>query len=147
MWIRTLQRWDDTVTEKEYGIHKYILRGLFAEKCKLIKQSRDSWPRYATHDEAIKLRGPCWNDRYGNHRVVQWDNTDIHIGKPPDTRKQRATFSFYYGGNCVKKKGGVYNYVVGWVYMNCGQVEFQTHNISINLVFLSFKRNLQWIIW
>ena len=44
------------------------------------------------------------NDKYGFCRVVQWDNTNIHIGKPSDTdtRKQRATCS-----NCAHKKAGV----------------------------------------
>ena len=36
-WGRTLQRYDDTAADKEYGIHTYILRGVFAEKCKLVK--------------------------------------------------------------------------------------------------------------
>ena len=37
MWGRKLQRCDDATTEKEYGIHTHILRGVFTKKCKLAK--------------------------------------------------------------------------------------------------------------
>ena len=63
--------------------------------------------------EVVQLHGSWWNDRYGNHRVVRWDNTNIHIGKPSDARKQRATFSNYFGENCTK--GGVFLQLCGWM--------------------------------
>ena len=60
---------------------------------------------------------------------------------------KKDTFSSYYGGNCAKE--GVFLQLCDWggAYIHCGQVEFQTHRISINLVFLNFKRNLQRMIW
>ena len=86
---------------------------VFDAKCKLIKKARNSWPMYAYHKEDVLLRGEYWNDRYGNRRVVQWDNTNVHLDKPSDARKQRATFSAYYGENCAK--GGVFLQLCGWM--------------------------------
>ena len=37
----------------------------------------------------------------------------MHLDKPSDARKQRATFSAYYGENCAK--GGVYLQLCGWM--------------------------------
>jgi len=106
-------RWCDAESENSYGLAKKSLRCVYDGKCSLIKNGRSSWPRYTKHDEDVKLRGDYWNERYQGHRVVQWDNTNVSIGKPSDARKQRATFSSYYGENCAKV--GVFLQLCGWM--------------------------------
>ena len=72
------------------------LRRVYNGKYTLIKNERNSWPRYLNYSEDLKLRGDYWNKRYEGCRVVQWDNTNIPIGNPSGIRKQRTIFSSYY---------------------------------------------------
>jgi hypothetical protein len=44
-----------------------------------------AWPRYARHEEDFLLRSEEWKLRYGDKRVVFWDNTNLDfLGKPAD---------------------------------------------------------------
>ena len=82
-------------------------------KLVLIVIARNSWPRYATHDEDKELRGDEWNKRYENRRILQWDNTDIRIPKLSESGLQKATFLSYYGCNCAN--GGCFIQLCGWM--------------------------------
>ena len=113
LWGRTLLRWCDAECENGYGLNHVILRRVYKGKLNLMINARNSWPRYAKHDEDVKLCRDYWNERYEGHRVVQWDNTNVSIGNPSGARKQRTTFSSYYGENCAK--GGVFLQLCGWM--------------------------------
>ena len=102
LWGRTIQKWCDAKSQNGYRLEVKTLRRVYDGKCTLIKNASNSWPRYANYDENLKLRRDYWNERYEGCRVGKWDNTNVLIGKPSDARKQRATFSSYYGKNCAK---------------------------------------------
>ena len=115
LWGRTLCRWRDASSPNEYGVTAAILRNVFDKKCLQILMARNSWSVHVTHTEDVELRGNKWNDRYGNKRVIQWDNTNVNLVKMSESGLQRATYSNYYGQNCAK--GGIFLQLSGWMGM------------------------------
>ena len=112
-WGRTLTRWEDAASEKNYGLNIEYLMYVFDEKVNLVLRARSSWSKYATLEEDISLRKEKWNSRYNNQRVVFWDNTNVKMYKPSSASLQESTWSSYYNMNCAK--GGVFIQLCGWV--------------------------------
>jgi hypothetical protein len=89
-------------------------RDVIAHKQTIVLRTMSAWPRYASHGEDFYLRSEVWKTRYGEKRVIFWDNTDIEfVGKPGDPDVQRLTYSSYYGGNVAK--AGVFLQLCGWL--------------------------------
>ena len=113
LWLRSHTRWEDTA--KIYQSHQtHILRQTFDSKCQIVLACRSSWPNYAYHHEDLHLRKAKWKNKYGEKRIVQWDDTNVPFTfKPSRADNQRLTYSSYYGMNCAK--GGVFLQLCGWL--------------------------------
>jgi hypothetical protein len=99
-----------------WNIRKDTSRAVLKSKLKLIIDSRDRWPIYATLDEDEALRNESWNDLLGakKYRMIVHDNTNIgKLPKPSDPELNSATYSAYYNSNCVK--GGVATQPCGFI--------------------------------
>ena len=60
------------------------------------------------------MRDPVWTSKYGDARLIMWDDTNIDFNyKPSLAHIQRLAYSSYYGGNCAK--GGVHLQFCGWL--------------------------------
>ena len=116
IWGRTLVRWEDAESKREYGIDKKTLMKVFDNKLQIVRTARKSWPTYASYEEDKDLRKEKWNDRYRGKRIVEWDNTNLSfMYKPSDAQMQRITYSSYYAENCAK--GAVFLQLCG--FMGC----------------------------
>ena len=114
IWGRTLLRWEDAASVKEYGVSKFTLQTIFSSKLKMVLRCRRSWPKYARYHEDCELRKSRWEERYSGVRLILWDNTNISMQyKPSDPQLQRITYSSYYSENCAK--GGVFVQLCGWM--------------------------------
>jgi DDE superfamily endonuclease len=111
VWGRSERRWVDI--ERKYNKSERTLRRLFDYKRYLHRKCRESWPIYATIEEDMRLRQAKWTDRYGNERVVMWDNTNVPLYQPSSPDAQRNTYSPYYKANVGK--GGVFVQLCGWM--------------------------------
>ena len=113
LWLRSHTRWADIA--KVYNTTKtHMLRTVFDEKSQLVLACRSSWPTYAYHREDLHLRKQKWKSKYGENRIVQWDDTNVPFTfKPSRAENQRLTYSSYYGMNCAK--GGVFLQLCGWL--------------------------------
>jgi hypothetical protein len=100
--------------QAKYDISRSVLRDVIAHKQTIVLRTMSAWPRYASHGEDFYLRSDVWKTRYGDKRVIFWDNTNIDfMGKPGDPDVQRLTYSSYYGGNVAK--AGVFIQLCGWL--------------------------------
>jgi hypothetical protein len=112
VWGRTCIRGIDA--EEKYDIVRSVIRDVILQKLALVQRTVSAWPRYARHEEDFSLRSEAWKLRYGDKRVIFWDNTNLDfLGKPGDPDVQRLTFSSYYGGNVAK--AGVFLQLCGWL--------------------------------
>ena len=50
----------------------------------------------------MDLRKSIWKERFGDKRIIMWDDTNADIPSPSDAHLNRLTFSHYYGGNVGK---------------------------------------------
>ena len=74
---------------------------------------RNSWPKYASHEEDCTLRKEKWDLKHENKRVVMWDNTEYPFTYQPSTAlNQRTTHSTCHSENCAK--GGIFLQLFGW---------------------------------
>ena len=99
--------------EAAWGInHQYIKR---VKDCKIALEMAAfrSWPRFATFAEDKDLRNPQKWVRYDGCRVIQWDMTNCPAPAFADASLYRATFSEYYGMNCLKVGIGIQ--LCGWL--------------------------------
>ncbi len=112
IWGRTRSRWLDR--SKDWSkCHKRLHVVLRAKLDKMIL-ARNRWPMYASHEEDMALRSPDWNSKYGDERLVFWDDTNINLNyKPSAAEIEALTYSVYYGSNCAK--GGVAIQCAGWI--------------------------------
>jgi hypothetical protein len=114
VWGRNGTRWNTTSLERFGVANRNVLYKIFDAKNHLILRCRSSWPSYASHKEDKHLRKEKWNVKYGERRIVMWDDTNIPFDfKPSGAKNQRSTFSCYYGMNCAK--GGVFAQLCGWM--------------------------------
>ena len=110
---RTLIRWIDAASPKNFGTYPKLLIKVFDDKLFFVLRARESWPKYAKLDEDIALRKDKWNERFPNVRLVQWDNTNVPMFQSSNADLQRTTWSNYYNMNCAK--GGVSLQLCGWM--------------------------------
>ena len=109
---KTWTRWQDVL--KMYNICERTFYHVLDSKIQLVKRCRNSWPRFASHEEDVKLRGQKWNEKYGNKRCILWDDTNGPFTfKPSTALNQRRTWSSYYASNCAK--AGVFVQFCGWI--------------------------------
>jgi hypothetical protein len=111
IWGRSAMRFVDLA--RHFDISTDHARNVFRPKLRLVIEARDRWPPYASYDEDRNLRDEKWTDRYGDRRIVFWDNTNVDMPKASNSELQRITFSSYYGGNVAK--GGVMLQPCGWI--------------------------------
>ena len=113
VWGRTLLRWQDAASQKEYDISPTALHAIFRKKLEIINLCRKSWPKYARYNEDFDLMKGKWRERYKGVRLVMWDNTNITMQfKPGDPQLQRITYSSYYSENCAE---GVFFFATMWM--------------------------------
>ena len=112
-WLRTHTRWEDTAKIfKKSNIRE--LRKAFDTKNLIVLACRASWPTYLSFEEDKALRDEKWNIKYGEKRIIMWDDTNVPFTfKPSRADNQRLTYSSYYGMNCAK--GGVFMQLSGWM--------------------------------
>ena len=93
---------------------KKQLRIIFDRKLNLVLACRNNWPTYAYYREDQEFTENKWKLKYGDTRVIMWDDTNVNFRfKPSTAHNQRLTYSSYYGGNCAK--GGVHLQFCGWM--------------------------------
>jgi len=113
-WGQTVMRHCDAAAI--YGLgstsRPTVVRILAAKRVQVLL-AREAWPRFCSFEEDKKLRDEKWNQRYGDLRVIFWDNTNENIPKPSGGNENSATYSAYYGGNVGK--GGVFLQLCGWL--------------------------------
>ena len=113
MWGKSHTRVEDLVDlfrlEKNDTFYHII-----KHKLDLVLACRTSWPTYATFEEDKLLQKEKWEEKYGESRIVMWDDTNIPFTYQPSTsRNQKITYSSYYAMNC--SKGGVFLQLCGWI--------------------------------
>ena len=113
MWGKTHTRVDDLVAT--FHIERYeTFYKIIDHKLDLVLNCRKSWPTYASFEEDKLLRKEKWNEKYGDKRIVMWDDTNIPFTfKPSSSQLQKVTYSSYYAQNCAK--GGVFIQLCGWM--------------------------------
>jgi len=79
----------------------------------MILAAHQRWPRFASFEEDLALRGEKWKSKYNGRRVIFWDDTNIDAPDPQDAETNRHWFSHYYG-TCVAK-GAVFLQLCGWM--------------------------------
>ena len=114
IWGKSLTRWDDAQSQVHYGLTAKQLRIIFDRKLNLVLACRNNWPTYAYYREDQEFTENKWKMKYGDTRVIMWDDTNVNFRFMPSTaHNQRLTYSSYYGGNCAK--GGVHLQFCGWM--------------------------------
>ena len=113
MWGKTHTRVEDLLGM--YRVDRFkTLYSIIECKLDLVVKCRKSWPSYATLEEDKLLRKEKWDEKYGDIRVVMWDDTNIPFTfKPLSANLQKITYSSYYAMNCGK--GGVFLQLCGWM--------------------------------
>ena len=117
IWGRTLTTMIGATRKKAYGMNEFYLRLIFDSKLRMNLRARESWPTYCSLDEDKALMNERWRKRYGNQRMILWDNTNIAMTKPGNADMQRSTYSSYYSSNCAK--GAVRVQFCGWMGTKC----------------------------
>ena len=114
VWGKSLRRWDDASCKQHYDLDSKQLRIIFDRKLNQVLLCRNSWPRYAKYHEDKKFTSQRWLNKYGDARIIMWDNTNVNLNYMPTlSHAQRLTYSSYYGGNCAK--GGVFLQMCGYL--------------------------------
>ena len=76
MWGKTHTRVGDLLGM--YRIDRFqTLYSIIGSKLDLVLNCRRSWPSYASLEEDKLLRKDKWDEKYGNFRVMMWDDTNI----------------------------------------------------------------------
>jgi hypothetical protein len=92
----------------ESTIHKILQHKLNA-----VLEARKRRPRFATLEEDVTLMSVWWLNKYGEKRVIMWDDTNINIPAASDAHLNWHTYSAYYAGNVAK--GAVFLQLCGWL--------------------------------
>jgi len=86
----------------KYGASRRTIVCILDKKLTMGVAVMQRWPRFASFEEDFPLRSQRWKDKYGQRRVIFWDDTNVNASDPSDADMNRAWFSFYYG-SCVAK--------------------------------------------
>jgi hypothetical protein len=114
IWGKSLSRWEDAQSEAHFNLIAKNLRKIFDRKLNIVLACRQKWPTYAYYNEDKMFTDNKWILKYGDSRVIMWDDTNVNFTFMPSTaHNQRLTYSSYYGGNCAK--GGVHLQFCGWM--------------------------------
>jgi hypothetical protein len=127
--------------EAAWGISHQCINRVKDCKIALEMAAFRSWPRFATFAEDKDLRNPQKWVRYDGCRVIQWDMTNCPALAFADASLYRATFSEYFGMNCLKVLE--YNSVAGWFRKNHGLERQMTGHIIQTLVTWMSRRNFK----
>jgi hypothetical protein len=102
-----------TDLEDEWGIDHRHINNIKDSVAALEMAALQSWPLLATYAEDMELRDATKWSAYHGKRAIFHDMTNIPCPQFENASLQRATYSEYYGMNCLK--AGVCCQLSGWV--------------------------------
>ena len=98
IYRRTIRRWIDAASEKEYGLDEKYLRKVFDDKVKRVNACGESWPTYVSFEEDFYFMSEEWKERYKLMRVIFWDNTNVNAYKMSAAELQKQLTRHITGG-------------------------------------------------
>ena len=91
-----------TLLKDSFKMPKSTIRRILRHKLNAVLEARKRWPRFATLEKDVTLMSAWWLNKYGEKRVIMWDDTNINIPAASDAHLNRQTYSTYYAGNFAK---------------------------------------------
>ena len=70
-------------SENNYNVSDGVARDIFDRKDFLCNKCKQSWPAYASYEEDKCLRNAIWTEKFGDIRLILWDNTNINFNYKP----------------------------------------------------------------
>jgi hypothetical protein len=96
-----------------FKMSESTIRKILRHKLNAVLEARKRWPRFVTLEEDVTLMSAWWLNKYGEKRVIMWDDANINIPAASDAHLSRHTYSAYYAGNVAK--GAVFLQLCGWM--------------------------------